>query len=91
MNIHDMWRESKQLKDPDECAIKKQQDCECSVYCKMSLYCNKHEDQDSECVDCAWDVARSMNEQVKELHRLITRHAIDAVKSRRELTKLKNP
>jgi hypothetical protein len=90
MNIHNMWRESKQLKDPDDCAVKQAHDCECNTYCKLSLYCDKHEGQDSECVDCAWDAARSMNDDVKWLHRSMVKHAIDAAKARRELSNLKN-
>ncbi len=90
MSIYNLYRDSKQLKDPDDCAVKQAHDCECNTYCKLSLYCDKHEGQDSECVDCAWDAARSMNAQVAELHKYLVKHAIDAAKARRELSDLKN-
>lgn len=82
-----LWRPSKELKDPDECQAKKCQDCSCNVYCKLSLYCERHETTDQECVDCAWDFARTLSVQVQDLHNAIVRNAIEADKARAELIK----
>lgn len=82
-----LWRPSKELKDPDECQVKKCQDCSCNVYCKLSLHCEKHETTDQECVDCAWDFARSFSSQVEDLHNMIVRHAVEAGKANAELIK----
>lgn len=91
MSVYSLYRASKQLKDPDACAFKQSRDCECNTYCKLSLYCDKHEEQDSECVDCAWDAARSMSAELEGLHKHIVNHSINAAKALRELSNLKNP
>ena len=85
-----LWRSSKKLKDTSDCDLKKCEDCSCNVYCKLSLHCEKHQNTDQECIDCAWDFARSFCEEVQGLHKMIVRHAIETSKATRELNKIKH-
>lgn len=84
----EFYRESKQLKAPEECELRRTHDCEsCVIFCKLSLYCKEHDETDTECVDCAWDIARGMNEEVRGLHEMIVRASVKQFKAEARLKK----